>query len=148
MKHTVGFTCGTFDLMHAGHVMMLEEAKQQCDYLIVGLQTDPTVDRPSKNKPVESVTERYVKLKAIKWIDEIVPYTTEDDLMDIFAMFPIDVRIVGADYLGKDFTGREYCINNGIEIYYNDRNHVFSSSDMRKRVYAAEHAKANQWIEP
>jgi glycerol-3-phosphate cytidylyltransferase len=147
-----GFTCGTFDVMHAGHILMLQEAKEQCKRLVVGLQTDPTIDRPSKNKPVESLVERYVKLRAIKWVDDIIPYTTEEDLTNIFKMFPFDVRIVGADYIGKDFTARQYCIDNRIDIYYNSRSHSYSSTDMRNRVYLSELAKHPEvkakWIEP
>lgn len=138
MMKTIGFTCGTFDLMHAGHILMLEEAAAQCDHLIVGLQTDPTIDRPSKNKPIESVTERFIKLRAVKFVNEIIPYATEEDLLNIFKMIDIDVRIIGADYLDKDFTGKQYCIDQCIEIYYNQRGHSFSSSDMRRRVAAAE----------
>lgn len=138
MMKTIGFTCGTFDLMHAGHILMLEEAAAQCDHLIVGLQTDPTIDRPSKNKPIESVTERFIKLRAVKFVNEIIPYATEEDLLNIFKMIDIDVRIIGADYLDKDFTGKQYCIDQCIEIHYNQRGHSFSSSDMRRRVAAAE----------
>lgn len=120
---------------------MLEEAKQQCSHLIVGLQTDPTVDRPSKNKPVESVTERFIKLRSIKYVDEIIPYTTEEDLLEILKMIDVDVRIIGADYLEKDFTGKSYCEENYIDIYYNSRGHSMSSTALRRRVYEAEVAK-------
>lgn len=147
-KFETGFTCGAFDLMHAGHVKMFEEAKQQCKYLIVGLQTDPTIDRPSKNKPIESVSERYFKLKAIKWIDEVVPYATEQDLMLLLQMLPIDVRIVGADYFGKDFTGRQFCIDEGIDIHYNSRAHSLSTSDIRARVTQASGLIPQGWVEP
>ena len=132
-----GFTCGAFDLMHAGHVLMLEEAKTMCKHLIVGIQTDPTIDRPTKNKPVESITERFIRLKSVKYVDEVIPYATEQDLMEMLKMLPIGVRIVGADYVGKDFTGKQYCEDNDIFIYYNNRNHSMSSSDIRKRVYSA-----------
>jgi glycerol-3-phosphate cytidylyltransferase len=114
----------------------------------VGLQTDPSVDRPTKNKPVESVTERYVKLSAVKWIDEIIPYTTEEDLMSILKMIDIDVRIVGADYIDKDFTGKQYCYDNFIEVHYNSRSHSFSTSDIRARVIAASKPATQGWIEP
>jgi glycerol-3-phosphate cytidylyltransferase len=130
----VGFTCSTFDLLHAGHVMMLREAKTVCDYLIVGLQTDPTIDRPEKNKPVQTLLERYIQLNAIEYVDEIVPYQTEQDLEDILNMFPINVRILGEEYKNGKFTGRATCAKRGIELYYNKRDHRFSSSDLRERV--------------
>ena len=108
MKEVIGFTCSTFDLLHAGHVMMLREAKAQCDYLIVGLQTDPTIDRPdTKNPPVQTLVERYTQLKAIGYVDEIIPYQTERDLEDILQMYPIDVRILGEEYREKDFIGKD-----------------------------------------
>ena len=130
----VGFTASTFDLCHAGHVMMLREAKTVCDYLIVGLQTDPTIDRPEKNKPVQTLLERYIQLNAIEYVDEIVPYQTEQDLEDILNMFPINVRILGEEYKNGKFTGRATCTKRGIELYYNKRDHRFSSSDLRERV--------------
>jgi glycerol-3-phosphate cytidylyltransferase len=130
----VGFTCSTFDLLHAGHVMMLREAKTICDYLIVALQTDPAIDRPEKNKPVQTLVERYIQLQAVKFVDEIVPYQTEQDLEDILNMFHIDVRILGEEYKNGKFTGRAICAKRGIELYYNKRDHRFSSSDLRKRV--------------
>ena len=130
----VGFTCSTFDLCHAGHVMMLREAKTVCDYLIVGLQTDPSIDRPEKNKPVQTLLERYIQLNAIEYVDEIVPYQTEQDLEDILNMFPINVRILGEEYKNGKFTGRATCAKRGIELYYNKRDHRFSSSDLRERV--------------
>ena len=130
----VGITFSAFDLLHAGHVKMLEEAKRQCEYLICGLQTDPTIDRPEKNKPVQTVVERYIQLKACKHVDEIVPYATEQDLEDILRAFKIDVRIVGEEYKDKTFTGRTFCEENGIELYFNKRNHRFSSSSLRKEV--------------
>jgi len=130
----VGFTCSTFDLLHAGHVMMLREAKTVCDYLIVGLQTDPTIDRNEKNKPVQTLLERYIQLNAIEYVDEIVPYQTEQDLEDILNMFPINVRILGEEYKNGKFTGRATCAKRGIELYYNKRDHRFSSSDLRERV--------------
>jgi glycerol-3-phosphate cytidylyltransferase len=130
----IGITFSAFDLLHAGHVKMLEDAKQQCEYLICGLQTDPTIDRPEKNKPVQSVVERYIQLKACKHVDEIVPYASEQDLEDILRAFKLDVRIVGEEYKDKEFTGRTYCEENGIELYFNKRNHRFSSSGLRKEV--------------
>jgi glycerol-3-phosphate cytidylyltransferase len=130
----VGITFSTFDLLHAGHVKMLDEAKRQCEYLIRGLQTDPTIDRPEKNKPEQTVVERYIQLKACKHVDEIVPYATEQDLEDILRAFKIDLRIVGEEYKEKNFTGRIFCEENGIELYFNKRNHRFSSSGLRKEV--------------
>ena len=136
-----GITFSTFDLFHAGHVKMLEEAKTKCDYLIVGLQLDPSIDRPEKNKPTQSVIERYVQLKGCKFIDEIVPYVSEEDLIDILSSFKIDIRIIGEEYKEKDFTGKEYCKKKGIEIYYNKREHRFSSSALRKQVSSSENSK-------
>lgn len=133
----VGFTCSTFDLFHAGHIIMLEEAKKQCDFLIVGLQTDPTIDRPSKNKPVQSVFERYIQLKACKYVDEVVVYATEKELRDILLSYPIDVRILGQEYEGKEFTGNDL----DIECYFNKRNHSFSTTELRQRVINAEAKK-------
>ena len=131
----IGFTCSTFDLLHAGHVMMLREAKSVCDRLIVGLQVDPTIDRPqSKNKPVQSLVERYVQLKAIEYVDEIVPYQTEQDLEDVLQMYPIDIRILGVEYREKEFTGKDICRQRGIDLYFNKRDHRFSTTDLRKRV--------------
>ncbi len=130
----IGITFSTFDLFHAGHVKMLEEAKTKCDYLIVGLQLDPSIDRTEKNKPTQSIIERYVQLKACKFIDEIIPYVSEEDLMDVLSSFKIDIRIIGEEYKEKDFTGKEYCKKKGIEIYYNKREHRFSSSALRKQV--------------
>ncbi len=133
----IGFVASCFDLFHAGHIMMLKEAKNQCDYLIVGLQTDPTVDRPEKNKPIQSIFERHIQLEACKYIDEIVVYATEKDLMDVLQSFPIDVRIIGEEYVHKSFTGKEL----PIEIYYNKRRHSFSTSELRQRVVEREKAK-------
>lgn len=130
----VGITFSTFDLFHAGHVKMLEEAKSKCDYLIVGLQLDPSIDRKNKNAPSQSIIERYIQLKGSKHIDEIVPYVTEQDLDDILRSFKIDVRIIGEEYKNKDFTGKDYCKSKGIEIYYNNRDHRFSSSGLRNQV--------------
>ncbi len=134
----VGITFSAFDLLHAGHIKMLEEAKGQCDYLIVGLQTDPTLDRPEKNRPSQTVVERYIQLKGCRFVDEIVPYATEQDLEDILKSFKIDVRIIGDEYREKQFTGREYCEAKGIEFYFNTRDHRFSSSSLRKEVAEKE----------
>lgn len=134
----IGITFSAFDLLHAGHVKMLEEAKQNCDYLIVGLQTDPTLDRPTKNKPTQTVVERYIQLKACKFVDEIVPYATEQDLEDILKSFTIDVRIVGDEYKDRDFTGRTYCEEKGIRLHFNTRDHRFSSTNLRHEVYQRE----------
>lgn len=134
----IGITFSAFDLFHAGHVKMLEEAKRHCDYLIVGLQTDPTLDRPEKNQPAQTVVERYIQLKGCKFVDEIVPYNTEQDLEDILRSFKIDVRIVGDEYREQDFTGRMYCEAKGIELYFNTRDHRFSSSGLRREVHQKE----------
>lgn len=131
---TVGFTCSTFDLFHAGHIMMLKEAKEQCDYLIVGLQTDPTIDRKEKNKPIQSVFERFVQLKSCVYVDEVVVYETEEDLKNILLSYPINVRILGEEYMQKDFTGMEL----DIKLYFNKRRHSFSTTELRQRVVAAE----------
>ena len=135
----IGITFSTFDLLHAGHVAMLAEAKQHCDYLIAALQTDPTIDRPdTKNKPVQSVVERQIQLACNRFVDEIVVYQTEKDLEDILLSMPIDVRILGIEYQDKDFTGKDICAKREIEIVYNGRDHSFSSSNLRKRVAEAE----------
>ena len=138
----IGFTCSTFDLLHAGHILMLAEAKQICDYLIVGLQTDPTIDRPDvKNKPVQSVVERYVQLSAVKFVDEIIVYDTEKDLEDLLMFLPINHRIIGEEYRDKPFTGKNICEDRGINIIYNSRKHRFSSSELRQRTYQSELTK-------
>jgi glycerol-3-phosphate cytidylyltransferase len=134
----VGITFSTFDLLHAGHVKMLEEAKRQCDYLIVGLQLDPSLNRPEKNSPSQTIIERYIQLKGCKHIDEIIPYVSEQDLEDILKSFKLDVRIIGEEYREMPFTGKDYCTKKGIEIYYNKRDHRFSSSGLRKQVKLAE----------
>jgi len=133
-KKIIGITCSTFDLLHAGHVQMLREAKEQCDYLICGLQTDPTLDRPSKNAPVQTIVERYTQLKGVRYVDEIIPYASEADLEDILSMYHIDVRILGEEYREMDFTGKDICKKRGIQLYFNKREHRFSSSDLRIRV--------------
>ena len=130
----IGFTCSCFDLFHAGHVMMLKEAKTQCDYLIVGLQTDPTIDRPHKNKPIQSILERYIQLEACKYVDQIVPYATEKDLQDLLTSYPIDVRIIGEEYKNQRFTGYDLPMS----VYFNSRQHSFSSTELRERIANAE----------
>jgi len=134
----IGITFSTFDLLHAGHIAMLSEAKNHCDYLIAGLQTDPTLDRTTKNSPVQSIVERQIQLQATRYVDEIVVYQTEKDLEDILLSMPIDVRILGVEYENRDFTGKDICNKRGIELIYNGRDHSFSSSSLRKRVSEAE----------
>ncbi len=133
----VGFTCGAFDLLHAGHIVMLEEAKDNCDFLMVGLQTDPTLDRSDKNKPVQSIYERYIQLYGLRFVDEVIPYDRESCLMDILTTKSIDVRFVGEEYKDKMFTGQHL----PIEVYYTSRQHTFSSTDLRKRVQNAAKPK-------
>jgi glycerol-3-phosphate cytidylyltransferase len=141
----VGITFSTFDLLHAGHIAMLAEAKNHCDYLIVALQTDPTIDRPEiKNKPVQTIVERQIQLQAVRYVDEIVVYETEKDLEDLLLTLPIQKRILGIEYASKEFTGKQICIDRNIEIIYNKRDHSFSSSNLRKRVYIAE-ANKERW---
>ncbi len=130
----IGFTCSTFDLLHAGHVQMLRDAKSQCDYLICALQVDPSFDREEKNSPIQTLVERYTQLKAVKYVDEIIPYESEQDLEDILELYTIHVRILGEEYKEKDFTGKDICKKRGIQLYFNKREHRFSSSDLRKRV--------------
>lgn len=135
----IGITFSTFDMLHAGHIAMLAEAKNHCDYLIAGLQTDPTIDRPdTKNKPVQSIVERQIQLAACRYVDEVVVYSTEQDLIDLLLILPVDVRVLGVEYQEKDFTGRWECEMRNIEIVFNERNHSFSSSGLRNRVVAAE----------
>lgn len=141
METITGITASTFDLLHAGHIAMLREAKEQCNWLICALQTDPSIDRSDKNAPVQTLVERYVQLQAIKYVDEIVPYQTESDLEDILKMYNIDVRVIGEEYKSGKFTGRATCAARGIEIYFNKRDHRFSTSDLRKRVTVAETKK-------
>lgn len=143
-KIRIGITFSCFDLLHAGHIRMLAEAKEQCDYLMVGLQTDPTIDRPTKNKPTQTVVERYIQLKACEYVDEIIPYTTEEDLEDILKLYPIDVRILGDEYEEKDFTGRSFCEEQNIKLYFNHRHHRFSSSLLRREVFNKESEKINK----
>jgi|TARA_B110000977_G_C10997869_1_gene462631 glycerol-3-phosphate cytidylyltransferase len=134
----VGITFSTFDLLHAGHVQMLREAKEQCDYLIVGLQMDPSSDRPEKNAPMQTIVERYTQLNAVKYVDEIIPYCNEKDVEDLLTMMHINVRILGEEYRDKEFTGKDICRKRDIELYFNKRDHRFSSSDLRKRVCDGE----------
>ena len=134
----VGFTCSAFDLLHAGHVQMLRDAKEKCDYLICGLQVDPTLDRPEKNQPIQSIVERYTQLKAVSYVDEIIPYSTEEDLEDILSMYDLNIRILGEEYRDKDFTGKDICRKRDIDLHFNKRDHRFSSSGLRKRVQNAE----------
>lgn len=133
-----GLTASTFDLLHAGHISMLREAKTQCDYLICAIQVNPSVDRPTKNKPVQTLVERYIQLSAVKYVDEIVCYETEEDLVDILSMYDIKVRVLGEEYKDKDFTGKDICQKRGIDLYFNKRDHRFSSSGLRHRVYELE----------
>ena len=132
-----GFTCGAFDLLHAGHILMLEEAKSFCDYLIVGLHSDPTLDRAEKNKPIQSLLERLIQVRAVKFVDLVVIYDTESDLVGILKALEPDLRIIGADYINKSFTGDDL----GIETKFNSRNHSFSSSELRRRIQEAENRK-------
>jgi glycerol-3-phosphate cytidylyltransferase len=135
----IGITFSTFDMLHAGHIAMLSEAKNHCDYLICGLQTDPTIDRPdTKNRPVQSIVERQIQLAACRYVDEVVVYQTEQDLIDLLLILPLDVRILGVEYQDKEFTGRYEGGERGIELVFNGRDHSFSSSSLRKRVAAAE----------
>jgi glycerol-3-phosphate cytidylyltransferase len=139
----VGFTCSTFDLFHAGHIDMLQQARRVCDYLIVGLQTDPSIDRSFKSKPIQSIVERQLQLKATQLIDEIYVYETEKDLEDLLNILQIDVRIIGEEYKNVPFTGKNICLERGIEVVYNRRRHTFSSSELRQRVMDAESKKVD-----
>jgi glycerol-3-phosphate cytidylyltransferase len=138
----IGITFSTFDLLHAGHIAMLADAKNHCDYLIAGLQTDPTIDRPeTKNKPVQSIVERQIQLAACRYVDEVVVYQTEQDLVDLLLILPIDVRVLGVEYQDKYFTGANEGFARGIEPIFNRRDHSFSSSGLRTRVVEAESMK-------
>jgi glycerol-3-phosphate cytidylyltransferase len=141
----IGITFSTFDMLHAGHVAMLAEAKNHCDYLIAGLQTDPTIDRPhTKNHPIQSIVERQIQLAACRYVDEVVVYQTEQDLLDLLLILPVNVRVLGVEYEGKQFSGDAECYQRGIEIVFNARDHSFSSSSLRKRVIHAETQRALQ----
>jgi glycerol-3-phosphate cytidylyltransferase len=138
----IGFQCSSFDLLHAGHVTMLKMEKNLCDFLKVALQVDPTIDRPGiKNKPVQSVYERYVQLQACKYIDEIVVYETEKDLLNIIMTQEMHIRFLSEEYLNREFTGKQYCLDNNIELHYHKRKHSYSSTDLRERVYELEKQK-------
>ena len=137
MKIKRGFTCGCFDLLHAGHVVMLKEARESCDHLIVGLQTDPSIDRQDKNTPIQSVYERYIQLSSIEYVDTVIPYDTEQSLIDLLESQNIDVRFVGEDYKDKSFTGD----NLPIKVQYTNRKHSFSTTNLRKKVYDGENSK-------
>lgn len=141
MTKVVGFTCSAFDLLHAGHIAMLKEAKTQCDHLIVGLQNDPTLDRAAKNKPVQTIVERQLQLLGCRYVDEVWVYNTEKDLEDLLLILPINVRILGVEYEHQEFTGREICHKRNIRLYFNSRDHSFSSSMLRQRVVEAETKK-------
>jgi glycerol-3-phosphate cytidylyltransferase len=135
----IGITFSTFDMLHAGHIAMLSEAKNHCDYLIAGLQTDPTIDRPdTKNHPVQSIVERQIQLAACRYVDEVVVYQTEQDLCDLLLILPVDVRILGVEYENKEFSGDEECFKRNISLIFNSRDHSFSSSSLRRRVAKAE----------
>jgi glycerol-3-phosphate cytidylyltransferase len=137
----IGFTASQFDMLHAGHVAMLSEAKNHCDYLIAGLQNNAAWDRPEKNAPIQSIVERQIQLAATRYVDEIVVYNTEKDLEDILLTLPIDVRILGIEYQDKEFTGKDICNKRNIKLIFNSRDHSFSSSSLRKRVVEAERQK-------
>lgn len=144
----IGFNCSSFDLFHAGHVTMLKMEKELCDYLKVALQVDPSIDRPgSKNKPVQSMYERYSQLQACKYVDEILVYDTEDDLLNLIKSQTIHIRFLSEEYKDRDFTGKEYCLNNGIELHYHLRQHTFSSTELRERIFNIELEKQKEKFE-
>ena len=144
----IGFNCSSCDLFHAGHVTMMKMEKQLCDYLIVALQVDPTIDRPGvKNKPVQSVYERYVQLQGCKYVDEILVYETEADLLNLLQTQNINVRFLSEEYKDRDFTGKQYCIDNGIELFFHLRRHQYSSTELRNRVYELEKKKRDEKVE-
>jgi glycerol-3-phosphate cytidylyltransferase len=140
-NQTIGITCSTFDLLHAGHIIMLEECKKYCDYLICALQVDPTLDRSEKNKPIQSLVERYIQLDSVQYVDKIIPYSTEEELITIFSSLDLDVRIIGEEYKDTNFTGKDVCLKRGIKLIYNKRDHNFSTSSLRQRIYTQESAK-------
>ena len=137
----IGITCSTFDLLHAGHIIMLEECKKYCDYLICALQVDPSLDRPEKDKPIQSLVERYIQLDAVQYVDKIIPYNNEEELKTIFSSLDIDVRIIGEEYKDKNFTAKDICMKRNIRFVYNKRDHDFSTSSLRKRIYDQESTK-------
>jgi glycerol-3-phosphate cytidylyltransferase len=144
----IGFNCSSFDLFHAGHVTMLKMEKEMCDYLKVALQVDPTIDRPGiKNKPTQSVYERYVQLQACKYVDEILVYETEEDLLNLIQTQTIHVRFLSEEYKDRDFTGKQYCIDHGIELFFHLRKHKYSSTEIRNRVYLLEKQKREEKID-
>lgn len=140
-KKIIGITCSTFDLLHAGHIIMLEECKKYCDYLICALQVDPTLDRPEKNKPIQSLIERYIQLDAVEYVDKIIPYSTEEELKTLFSSLDLDIRIIGEEYKDKNFTGKDICLKRGIKLVYNKRDHNFSTTSLRERIYKQEYSK-------
>lgn len=140
-KKIIGITCSTFDLLHAGHIIMLEECKKYCDYLICALQVDPSIDRPEKNKPIQSLVERYIQLNAVQYVDKIIPYTTEEELITIFSSLDLDVRIIGEEYKDTEFTAKNICQKRGIKLVYNKRDHDFSTTNLRERIYNQESNK-------
>jgi len=141
----IGFNCSCFDLFHAGHVTMLKMEKELCDYLKVALQVDPTIDRPGlKNKPVQSIYERYAQVQACRYVDEILVYDTEKELLNLIMTQDMNIRFLSDEYLYRDFTGKQYCMDNGIELFYHKRQHSYSTSDLRNRVYELELAKRKE----
>ena len=140
-NRTIGITCSTFDLLHAGHIIMLEECKKYCDYLICALQVDPTIDRSEKNKPIQSLVERYIQLEAVQYVNKIIPYTTEEELITIFSSLDLDVRIIGEEYKDTEFTAKNICQKRGIKLVYNKRDHNFSTTNLRERIYNQESNK-------
>ena len=140
-KKIIGITCSTFDLLHAGHIIMLEECKKYCDYLICALQVDPSIDRPEKNKPIQYLVERYIQLNAVQYVDKIIPYTTEEELITIFSSLDLDVRIIGEEYKDTEFTAKNICQKRGIKLVYNKRDHDFSTTNLRERIYNQESNK-------
>ena len=144
----IGFNCSSCDLFHAGHVTMMKMEKEMCDYLKVALQVDPTIDRPGiKNKPVQSIYERYVQLQGCRYVDEILVYETEADLLNLIQTQTIDIRFLSEEYKDKEFTGKQYCIDNGIEVHFHLRRHQYSSTELRNRVYELEKKKRDEKIE-
>ena len=140
-KRIIGITCSTFDLLHTGHIIMLEECKKHCDFLICALQVDPTIDRKEKNKPIQSLVERYIQLDAVKFVDKIIPYSTEEELVTIFTSLDLDIRIIGEEYKDKEFTAKDICRKRGIKLVYNKREHDFSTTNLRQRIYEQESNK-------
>lgn len=141
MNQIVGVTFSAFDLLHAGHILMLQEAADNCDYLVACLQADPSLEREEKNKPVQSLQERRIQLEAVKYVDRVIIYQYETEIIEILQTIKPDVRFIGREYIDKDFTGKQFCQDNDIILYFNERNHSYSSSDLRKRVAKAERGK-------